>query len=65
MSSNHSQTTKQIPVSKDPRFHIAPGVQKGKLWISHECGEGGDFPAKQVRKAVKENRLQAYFSENF
>lgn len=56
---------KAVPESNDPRIHIAPGVQKGKLWLRSETGEGGDFPAKDVREAVKRGCLYAYYVENF
>lgn len=53
-----------IPESNDPRYFICQG-STGKLWVEHESGEGGDFPADEVRKAVRENRLDAYYQENF
>lgn len=60
----HSQSV-NIPVSNDPRYSIGPGWSKGKLWIEHESGEGGDFTESKVRAAIAENRLHAYYTENF
>lgn len=54
-----------IPESNDPRISIAPGVQKGKLWLSCGSPEGGDFPRKDVLEAIKRNCLYDYYVENF
>jgi hypothetical protein len=60
-STDHAST----PKSNDPRVEIAPGVQPGKLWLSVDSGEGGDFPRQDVLEAIKRNCLYAYYVENF
>lgn len=54
-----------IPESSDPRYAIAPGWSKGKLWIEHESGEGGDFDAEGVVEAVRHNCLHDFYARNF
>jgi len=60
---SHSHPT--VPESNDPRITIAPGVQKGKLWLSCGSPEGGDFPEADVRAAIRLKVLYAYYVENF
>lgn len=52
------------------RFLIEPGMMPGRIWLSNiDVGDGGDFPADEVRSVLacqnRELRLEEYFQRNF
>jgi hypothetical protein len=41
-------------------FYIQPAINKGKIWIGRQDGEGGEFPIDELEKAIKE-----FYDERF
>lgn len=41
-------------------YTLREGMERGKVWIEHESGEGGDFTAAKVEEAIA-----AFYKEHF
>ena len=41
-------------------YTLSPGVERGCIWIEHASGEGGDFRAKLLEKAIAD-----FYKEHF
>lgn len=41
-------------------FHLSTGVTEGRVWISHESGEGSDFDIEKLEAVIRE-----FYDENF
>lgn len=54
------QKPKSLFTNGRKEIAIYTGIEKGKVWLEIESGEGADFPEEDIYKV-----LRGYFEENF
>lgn len=50
---------KEGPISIG-EYTLSPGMAKGRVWIEHKSGEGGDFDPEKLEVVIKK-----FYTENF